>query len=476
MNTIRLPIFFALVLCFSGQACATNWQLIFDISKRKDYLDFDNVRKETPSFFSRGDPDVLLETKTLYLEPLVVRGGPYSSSLDSWAIKCVDRTIARTAASVFGLNGQQANEWRWGKEYKEIGNDAIRKKLVDYACDKLDPTVAERDAYVADWVTIKSDESRKYQIDAKSVRKEGSAWLSIERTTFSEDQSEQFGLYRAIVGRVYYDCDRKKVAYGSEGYWDAAGRRIKFFETKFSELEWKEIENHSFDKARYKLVCRTDLNSSTSQEISQPKKARGSGSGFIVDKSGSVVTNRHVVTNCTEISVTHDEKKYSAVVGAADERLDLAVLKTKISSPGASIRRDSSITGQIVFAAGFPLSGLLSKDMNFTPGMISATSGIGGDVTRLQVTTPIQPGNSGGPLLDESAAVSGVIVSKLDAVAIANRTGDIPQNVNFAVKSDILRLFLDSNRIKYEQGNGIAKAGSEVAAKARLFTVQVFCD
>src|ERR1039458_2293039 len=94
----------------------------------------------------------------------------------------------------------------------------------------------------------------------------------------------------------------------------------------------------------------------------------------------------------------------------------------------------SSVTGPILFRTRCRIT----APSGITPGAISALAGIHNDIRFLQVTSPVQPGNSGGPLLDDSGNVIGVISSKLDALKIAGITGDIPQNVNFAIKSSLL--------------------------------------
>ena len=83
------------------------------------------------------------------------------------------------------------------------------------------------------------------------------------------------------------------------------------------------------------------------------------------------------------------------------------------------------------------MSGLLATSANLTVGNVSALTGLGDDSRYLQISAPVQPGNSGGPLLDASGHVAGIVTGKLDAVLAARFFGDIPQNVNFALKADV---------------------------------------
>jgi S1-C subfamily serine protease len=131
--------------------------------------------------------------------------------------------------------------------------------------------------------------------------------------------------------------------------------------------------------------------------------------------------------------------------------------------------------GDSVAVAGYPLRGLLSG-FNMTTGTVSSMSGMGGDTRLVQITAPVQPGNSGGPMLDSAGQVMGVLVSKLDAIKTAKLTGDIPQNVNFAINVNVLRSFLDSNDTKYETTNVDKTVTTTVIAeKAKAFTVLIEC-
>jgi len=183
------------------------------------------------------------------------------------------------------------------------------------------------------------------------------------------------------------------------------------------------------------------------------RRMLSSGSGFTISKAGHVLTNAHVVDSCGEIRARLPGEPATIVdLVARDTQNDLAVLKLA-RAPGAvaAFRADAAVRqGDSVVVYGFPLGETLASEGNLTTGSVSALSGIRNDSRMLQVSAPVQPGNSGGPLVDSSGNVIGVIVAKLNAARVSAATGDIPQNVNFALKSSVARNFLESNSIAYE--------------------------
>lgn len=204
-----------------------------------------------------------------------------------------------------------------------------------------------------------------------------------------------------------------------------------------------------------------------------------SGSGFLVSADGEVLTNFHVIEGCETVRAQHGGQLRAAEVAATDEDNDLALL-TLSGVRGADIvrfRRGRGIrSGDDVVGLGFPLRGLLADQANGTVGIVSATAGLQDDNRFLQITAPVQPGNSGGPLFDRSGNVVGVIVAKLDALQVAELTGDIPQNVNFAIKAGVARAFLAAQGVDYETAPAEARFdNADIAERGRTATVAVEC-
>jgi len=212
--------------------------------------------------------------------------------------------------------------------------------------------------------------------------------------------------------------------------------------------------------------------------IASGRAADSSGSGAVIGARGEVLTNAHVVKNCTQITVRSSSGDSApGVLIALDEQNDLAVVRSQTPLSPVSVLRDEPIrAGDSVVALGYPLSGLLATTANLTVGNVSALAGLGDDSRYLQISAPVQPGNSGGPLLDASGHLVGIVTGKLDAALVAQFTGDIPQNVNFAIKVQVVRTFLDSKGITYQTARSDQQLSpADVGDIARPFTVQIGC-
>ena len=215
---------------------------------------------------------------------------------------------------------------------------------------------------------------------------------------------------------------------------------------------------------------------STPETTRRPLERESTGSGFRVSGQGHVLTNSHVVRGCTEVRIPPSG---AVEVLAREDSSDLALLRAPAGTARAvaKFRQGRGIRpGASVVVMGYPLRGLLASEANVSTGAVSALAGPGDDRRLIQITAPVQPGNSGGPVLDAAGNVVGVVVAKLDAIRIARSTGDIPQNVNFAISAGATKAFLDAKGVPYETApSDDAMEPVEVAAAARKFTVLVEC-
>lgn len=210
--------------------------------------------------------------------------------------------------------------------------------------------------------------------------------------------------------------------------------------------------------AKVQGQCRTWL-SRKSSEASQGEAASGgkggSGSGIIFTTDGLVLTNHHVTAAGNSYTViTSDGQEIPATLVAQDADLDVAVLRLRtrftsklFRSPPPLISSAKSRSGEKVFTVGHPLAGLLSSEAKYNEGTISALSGMKDDVHLMQISVPIQPGNSGGPLANAKGEVVGLIVSTINGSALLRQNDIMAQNINFAIKADPIQEFLRANSI-----------------------------
>lgn len=167
----------------------------------------------------------------------------------------------------------------------------------------------------------------------------------------------------------------------------------------------------------------------------------GFGSGLLV-QGGYVVTCWHVVDAGNKVTISCQGKDYAATVVQKDPANDIAVLRVTGAPEGVSLSLADSNLGANVFTMGFPHPDLQGSDVKFTTGSISGLTGPGNTPVYYQISVPLQSGNSGGPLFDEQGNLVGIVAAKLDSLITLAATGDLPQNVNYAIKADYLKPIL----------------------------------
>ena len=214
------------------------------------------------------------------------------------------------------------------------------------------------------------------------------------------------------------------------------------------------------------------------------------GSGFVISPDGYALTCAHVVTGVHEATIWVQGVRYPCRVVNSNTNLDLALLKVDGDHPPFHPLRlesgkDYSL-GENVYTLGFPLADVLGTSPRLNNGLISAKVGLNDDTNFVQISAPIQPGNSGGPLLNANGQVIGVVSSTLSPLSVLVRTGGaLPQNVNFAIKLASIRNFLAASQIalstnaaaeNFDQAeNSLALVRSGNVTDAELKAPQLLC-
>ena len=194
------------------------------------------------------------------------------------------------------------------------------------------------------------------------------------------------------------------------------------------------------------------------------------GSGFFVTNNGHIVSNNHVIENCSFITGSVNGKIYKLDIIASDPINDLSLLHNEsLKSDPVSFRKSPIALGEEVWVAGYPFGDALSSTIKLTKGIVSSLSGIQNDYTKFQIDAAMQPGNSGGPVLSNQGELLGVSVYKLDENFAQDSFGVSPENTNFAINMQLVKMFLLANGIEAEQRQTNNRNIGNLAKKVTVF-------
>lgn len=184
---------------------------------------------------------------------------------------------------------------------------------------------------------------------------------------------------------------------------------------------------------------------STQPPPANPNAISKTGTCFAVGPNGTILTAYHVINGATNILVQlSDGTFHEATLQQGSASIDLAVLQLReltLHFLNLAIVGAAQV-GDHVFTVGYPAQSVLGHEPKYTDGSISSLSGPSGEATLMQISVPVQPGNSGGPLVNERGQVIGIITSTAAAIPFLRATGGLPQNVNWAVKAEFVQPFL----------------------------------
>lgn len=246
------------------------------------------------------------------------------------------------------------------------------------------------------------------------------------------------------VGEIKFTLDETAVSNSFSIKWTFADKQTK--QKSFATLTNSALIEFDLNASKtilYKLYPKINNSSNIN---SNNESWKGNGSGFFISTNGYIVTNNHVIekANFIEVEVKFREeiKHYNAKVTKVDVTNDLAIIQiddpkfVPFKSIPYNFKTRSAEIGTEVYALGYPMAlSLMGKDIKFTDGRISSKTGFQGDITTYQTTTPIQPGNSGGPLFDHNGNLLGVNSSGIRK--------DIADNVSYTIKTNYLLNLID---------------------------------
>ncbi len=463
-------LFTVLVLFFSNEAWADYQQA----KARFDSLDADTKISITMSLIGTGDFDGLLDygyTKRFYkaVNAFKAREGlPIDGTLDNSEIE---------------LLKSKANIFYGGLGLKYYTNPVSKSQL-------LVPRLI-----------FDSESPSDHGIDFETIDKN----LSLSFQAYPYSEKSFIELYNAVTRsssrrQVEYKLLHDNFFVASGVYndrnfytWMSATRESS---TGFT-LSWSSTWKTTGKKLSIVLANSFNAEPKVSQPQAQPQPPdeqvaidnkpkeslpqSSTGTGFKVTDDGHVLTNFHVAGHCKKLLLLKSgEIPIAADLVSVDETNDLALVKGERYLGGTTAKFTSGAqpkAGSDIVVYGFPLAGILSSSGNTVTGNITALTGLNNDSRLFQISAPVQPGNSGGPVIDRHGNVVAVVVSKLNVMAMEKYTDDISQNVNFAIKGNIATNFMEGMGIKFQTESATVSLDTPtISEKAQGFTYLVECQ
>jgi tol-pal system protein YbgF len=293
----------------------------------------------------------------------------------------------------------------------------------------------------------------------------------------------KLGTMLIIIGQWNQGCE---MISGVESQYPKAAQSVL---TKAKE-EYKKYRCQKSAKGprdKYKIKGQVDTGRSVITGIPKKKKPNPkyddkkiiiivSGSGFFVSDQGHIVSNAHVVGVCKKVKAYEEGVEVFLNILATDNVNDLGLVKGKFKNTQyLNIKTDGAELGEDIVAFGYPLSQTLNDSVKLTKGIVSSLSGLDNNYSQIQIDAAIQPGNSGGPVLNMNGQVIGVASAGLSKLYMAKKAAFIPENVNFAVAAQSLTTFLKANKMKVTSGPTRIYSTKELAKIGEPATIQLFC-
>lgn len=257
------------------------------------------------------------------------------------------------------------------------------------------------------------------------------------------------------------------------------GGRILFGELTFQDGSTYKGEFDKFNNPKdTKISPPGEDGKGNNNPKSQSNNIRpvASGTGFAINEQGVIITNSHVVDGCEAVKVHHKGEIYTSILIAKDAINDLAIIKAdfKPNHFFTLKERDPSILDEIV-VAGYPFGMQISSNVKVTKGIVSSLAGIGNNYSQIQIDAAIQPGNSGGPIIDLDGNLVGVAVSKLDLMTIVENYGVVPEDTNFGIKSNVVKNLLLGNSINFDSSKDYRANKMDLVEKINESTFFLSC-
>lgn len=378
-------------------------------------------------------------------------GKLYASALITRYDDCAARRFEHGRTVQQDRLGKTVNSGESGSGWSPVLPGSVGEGAFNLVCAATSPP--QEKAFVDDiregrWDEIGLSENQRFRLSMLAdgmVRMDKDHVIVLSRSDYVVDHRIEGLPVRHTVTANVVDCTNLRWDTLGTDFYASPKIRLMAFRKREGEFNPETIRPGSMLFGSLRAICAPGAALEVAE--SGPSAGVGSGTAWGVQK-GYLVTASHVITGADAISVFADgERIGSAKVVANDPANDLAVLKFlpegAVKLPVLALSDRAAALGRSVFTLGYPEPGVLGQNVKMTAGEVSSTSGLQDDARYLQISVPLQSGNSGGPLIGWDGGVVGVVQAKLILFGEEEEGGPPPENVNFAVKASYLRPLLE---------------------------------
>ncbi|MDB5443560.1 MAG: hypothetical protein JWP73_1936 [Phenylobacterium sp.] len=356
--------------------------------------------------------------------------------------------VLRDSAGEVVGNGPGALASGW----QEIAPGTIAEGVAHTVCAVASPPkdeLIEPDLHKGSWTDLGASADGKYHLQVRIdgvVKLNDGPVIAVSRSLYDKPEwIAGFGV-RIIVSATAVDCASGKSAGLGADFYISPNVRVSALRVAEKDIAFKAAEPNSYMAASMKLICASARTERAGNGEEDHKGGFSVGTAWGVNK-GYLVTASHVIAGGRKIQAfSNGEKVGEARVVADDPANDLAILKYAPAKPGKililPISPRAASLGRNVFTLGYPEPEALGQHVKMTAGHVSSTAGYQDDARYLQISVPVQEGNSGGPLIGPDGAVLGVIEAKLLKFD-ERKDNPAPEMVNYALKASYIRPMLE---------------------------------
>lgn len=361
-------------------------------------------------------------------------------------------------------------------------------EIVFKNCRGLEPSISSQDTF-----TINIEEKFIKNLSPKGTsivfgikEKYGSIINSGELKYISELSPGEFAIWNSSINTQFsFDIESKKINFISNLKNNAHPAMVKWYEADVKSGNYPARGSAICDVVTHSTKKELPRAESGKEKNNRPQETKrgsdknikaGSGTGFFITNAGHIVSNNHVIDQCNVVNAYYKGDAKPLKILAIDRKNDLAILKAELRPDDTfPIAREDAILLEEIYVAGYPFGKSISGSVKVTKGVVSSLSGLGNNYSNLQIDASLQPGNSGGPIVNKKGNVVGVAVAKLDYKKVIEAFNTIPENTNFGVKSSTLNQFLNANKVRSSSPKGSEMSIRDIGEKIEKATVYLDC-